>query len=68
MDIELAGISKRFEISYLIKTLSNNRIELKGNQTFTFSDFKLTAPKKIAGLIRTKEKIKVNFQLFFKVI
>ena len=68
VDIELAGISRRFEISYLIKTLPNNRIELKGNQTFTFSDFKLTAPQKMAGLVRTKERIKVNFQLFFKVI
>jgi len=28
----------------------------------------LNAPKKLAGLIRTKEKIKVNFQLFFKSI
>ena len=68
VDIELAGITRRFEICYKVKTLSNNRIELNGSHSFTFSDFKLTAPKKMAGLIRTKEGIKVCFQLFFKAI
>ena len=68
VDIELAGINRRFEICYKVKALSNNRIELNGSHSFTFSDFKLTAPKKMAGLIRTKEGIRVNFHLFFKVI
>ena len=68
VDIELAGINRRVEICYKVKMLSNNRIELNGSHSFTFSDFKLTAPKKMAGLIRTKEGIKVSFQLFFKAI
>ena len=68
VNIELAGVNKRFEICYLVKTLSINRIELKGERSFNFSDFCLKPPKKMAGLVRTKEDIKVSFQLYFKAI
>jgi hypothetical protein len=68
VDIELAHMVKRVEIEYTVKTLAGNRIQLNGSRLFTFSDFNLKAPKKLAGLIRTKNQIKVNFQLFFKPI
>jgi len=68
VDIELANVRKRAEICYTVKALSPNRIQMNGSQVFSFSDFKLKAPKKLAGLIRTKDKITVNFQLFFKSI
>jgi hypothetical protein len=68
VDIELAHVTKRTEINYTVKILPGNRIQMNGSQDFTFSDFNLKAPKKLAGLIRTKEKIKVNFQLFFKAL
>jgi len=68
VDIELANVRKRAEICFTVKNLSPNRIQMNGSQVFSFSDFNLKAPKKLAGLIRTKEKIKVNFQLFFKSI
>lgn len=67
VDIELAGLSKRFEICYTVKTF-NDRIELWGEHAFTFGDFNLKAPKKMAGLVRTKETIKVKFHLLFKAI
>jgi hypothetical protein len=68
VDIELAHTVKRAEICYTVKALPGNRIQMNGSQVFSFSDFNLKAPKKLAGLIRTKDKIKVNFQLFFKSI
>ena len=68
VDIELAHKVKRAEINYTVKSLPGNRIQMDGSQVFTFSDFNLKAPKKLAGLIRTKDQIKVNFQLFFKAI
>ena len=68
VDIELAHVIKRAEICYTVKSLAGNRIQMNGSQIFSFSDFNLKAPKKLAGLIRTKDKIKVNFQLFFKSI
>jgi hypothetical protein len=68
VDIELAHTVKRAEICYTIKMMQGNRIQMNGSREFSFSDFNLKAPKKLAGLIRTKDKIKVNFQLFFKAI
>ena len=68
VDIELAHVVKRSEISFTIKTLPGNRIQMNGSRIFSFSDFNLKAPKKLAGFIRTKDQIKVNFQLFFKAI
>ena len=68
VDIGLAGVIKRTEICYTIKTLPGNRILLTGTHIFSFSDFNLHAPKKLAGMVRTKDKIKVNFRLFFKAL
>jgi hypothetical protein len=68
VDVGLTGIIKRTEISYIINTLPGNRITLTGSHIFYFSDFNLKAPRKLGGLIRTKDQIKVNFRLFFKTI
>ena len=68
VDIQLAHVVRRAEIDYTVKALPGNRIEMNGSHIFSFSDFNLKAPRKVAGLIRTKDKIKVNFQLFFKSI
>jgi hypothetical protein len=68
VDIELAHVIKRAEIEYSVKTLPGNRIQMNGSHVFSFSDFRLKPPRKLAGLIRTKNEIKVNFQLFFKAI
>jgi hypothetical protein len=68
VDIEVANVIKRVEIEYIIKTLPGDRIQMNGSHVFSFSDFKLKAPKKLAGLIKTRDEIKVNFQLFFKAI
>jgi hypothetical protein len=68
VDVTLANVTRRTELYYTIKTLPGNRIELKGSHLFTFSDFNLKAPKKMGGLIRTKDNITVNFHLYFKAI
>ncbi len=68
VEIGLARLIRRVEIDYTIKTLPGNRIQMNGSHIFSFSDFNLKAPRKLAGLIRTKDLIKVNFQLFFRAI
>ena len=68
VDIELAHVIKRSEIIYTAKSLTGNRIQLTGNHLFQFSDFNLKPPRKLAGLIRTKDQIKVSFQLIFRSI
>ena len=68
VDISLARVVKRAEINYIAKALPGNRIQLSGSHVFLFSDFGLKPPRKLAGLIRTKDEIKVTFQLFFRSI
>jgi len=68
VDVQLARTVKRTEIDYTVKCLPGNRIQMNGSHVFSFSDFNLKAPRKLAGLIRTKDQITVNFQLFFRAL
>jgi hypothetical protein len=68
VDIELAQVIKRAVINYSVKTLPGNHICMNGSYIFSFSDFNLKAPSKFAGLIRTKDRIKVNFHFYFKAV
>jgi len=62
VEIELAGVCKRFEIPYM---LSKNgfAIMLNGGKDFCFSDFQLTPPKKLGGAIKVRDKFNVQFNL-----
>jgi hypothetical protein len=62
VEIELAGVCKRFDIGYVIEK-NGGAIVLNGFRTFSFSDFMLTAPKKLAGAIKVKESFNVQFHL-----
>jgi len=60
--IELAGQQKPFELMYsFIKTTSGYK--LQGGRTFSFTDFDLSPPKKIGGLIKVKDHFEVTFTL-----
>lgn len=63
VEIELAGCSKRFEINYSFVATGSSLIQLNGNRSFNFSDFKLTPPKKFAGLVKVKDELVVDFNL-----
>lgn len=68
MDIELAGVVRRMDIIYTVKNQAGKIIQLSGSKQMHFSDFKLVPPKKMAGIIKINEDIKVNVQLFFRKI
>lgn len=68
IEIELAGVIKRIEMTYSIVRLGNNAIQMTGNRNFTFSDFRLSPPQKFAGLIKIKDDFNVNFQLVLKAV
>ena len=68
VDIELAGVKKRFEVNYKFATGGNNTILLIGDRDITFSDFNLSPPRKIGGMIKTNDELSVRFQLTLKVI
>jgi hypothetical protein len=68
VDIELAGTRKRFEVNYMVSVDAQKMIHLLGTRDVNFSDFNLTPPKKLGGLIRTNDKLSVNFHLKIKAI
>ena len=63
VEIELAGVCKKFQVDYSFETSGSSSVRLNGSRSFCFSDFNLTPPKKLAGLIKVKDDFDVNFQL-----
>ncbi|MCE2734407.1 MAG: hypothetical protein ACK5OS_16615 [Chryseotalea sp.] len=63
LGISLAGVSKLFEMPCRITPKSNEIIELSGERSFMFSDFNLTPPEKMMGMIKTQQELKVSFKL-----
>lgn len=68
VEIRLAGVTKRFDVSYKLSRDSNNIIKLVGNQDINFTDFGITPPRKVGGMIKTNNKLAVEFSLKFKSI
>jgi hypothetical protein len=61
-------VDKRIDLTFTCRNLGGNRLELTGMKDLHFSDFNLQPPKKLAGLIRINEDIRVNFRLVFSRI
>jgi hypothetical protein len=66
--IELAGVTKQFEVDYKTVSTSSSFINLEGTRTVHFSDFNLVPPRKLGGMIRTNNELKVVFNLRIKVL
>jgi hypothetical protein len=66
VEVELAGVVKKFELCYSFSRATSGYIQLDGGKSFSFSDFKLSPPRKLAGLIRIKDAFDVNFQLILR--
>jgi hypothetical protein len=66
VEIRLAGHVKCTTIDFTTNATNNGLIQMNGTKTLLFSEFNLTPPRKLAGFIKIKEDIRVNFELFFK--
>lgn len=66
VDISLAGVTKRYEINYTFSADSDQLLHLNGNREVHFSDFKLTPPSKMGGIIKAKDELGVSFTLHLK--
>lgn len=66
--IELAGVTKRFEVDYKIVSAESNYINLVGSRQLNFSDFNISPPRKLGGMIRTNNELSVVFNLRMKVL
>ena len=63
LNIEIAGIKKQYKVPVKI---DNSKSNYKGIIHLNIDDFKLEPPKKIFGLIKVKEEIEIEFDLYFK--
>ena len=63
VEVELAGVVKKFQLNYSFSNAASGLIQLNGGRSFSFSDFKLTPPKKLGGLVKIKDAFDVNFML-----
>lgn len=63
VEVELAGKTKRFELAYSFVKNENAQIELTSSRVFYFSDFELTPPRKLGGLIKVNDIFNVDFRL-----
>jgi len=63
VEIEIAGVGKRFEVNYQITKNDQKNIHLLGTREINFSDFNLVPPRKLGGMIKTKDQLSVDFQL-----
>ena len=68
VNIEIAGISKRFGVNYQITEDAQKIIHLGGSRDINFSDFNLIPPRKLGGMIKTRDKLSVEFHLNIKTI
>ena len=66
--IELAGITKSFQVDYKFTTNGSNELTLVGTRQVNFSDFNLIPPRKLGGMIKTNNELLVEFDLKMKII
>lgn len=66
--IELAGVTKRFEVNYRFIPEMANTATLIGTRKINFSDFNLVPPRKIGGMIQTNNELNVEFNLKVRVL
>jgi hypothetical protein len=63
VEVEVAGVKKTMQISYEYERKNGSVSILNGKKVFCFSDFKLSPPKKMAGIIQIKDEFTVDFRL-----
>jgi hypothetical protein len=68
VEIEIAGVKKLYDVDYQISVDSDNVIHLLGSRDVNFSDFDLVPPRKLGGMIKTKDQLTVAFHLKMKNI
>lgn len=63
VNIELAGVIKKYEVDYKLSMDNMHVIHLIGDRSVNFSDFNLTPPRKLGGMIKANNNLDVEFSL-----
>lgn len=68
VDIELAGVVKRYDINFELDIDAAKNVYLSAIKDINFTDFKITPPSKMGKLVQTKDKLTVELSLAMKVL
>lgn len=68
VSIELAGVTKNFNVAYLVLPSAKNNLVLKGVREIKFSDFNIVPPSKIGGMIQTSDKLIAEFNIALQLL
>lgn len=68
VSIELAGITKKYEVDYKFISDGTKSLNLIGSRKVNFSDFNIIPPRKLGGMIQTNNELTVEFNLKMKVL
>ena len=68
VEVELAGICRKFDMTYSSCRIDTGNVELIGARAFGFSDFGLTPPRKMGGIVRVNDRLDVQFKLHLRQI
>lgn len=68
VNIEMAGVAKKFDVAYQWNRVSKDRMILKGTREIHFSDFSIVPPRKIGGMIQTNDALNAEFNLVLQVL
>jgi len=66
--IELAGVVRRYEVDYKTASSDASVISLVGTRQVLFSEFNLSPPRKLGGMIKTNNELTVVFNIRMKVM
>jgi len=61
--ISLAGVTRNMEVDYTVQYTDQRNVRLLGSRNVLFSDFGLTPPRKLAGMVKVEDQINVKFLL-----
>lgn len=68
VDISLSGIRRKMYVNYIVQTGTDGTLHLFGSRQVLFSDFGLTPPEKLAGLIKVEEQLSIRFHLILRAL
>lgn len=60
VQITIAGITREYSVECFLQYCSNHYL-LKGSKMIRLSDFQISPPEKLSGLIKVKDEINVSF-------
>ena len=62
--LTIGNKTKNVKLNLVLSVKSNDRVQMDGDATFRLSEFGITPPSRLFGLVRTKDEVLVRFLLW----